>query len=362
MNNGINEKHLISPYLVFSILYVGMVGVGILSFQKDLAKYAGYNSWISILLMGSSIHLVLWMIYKILSTNEGLDVTAINQAYFGKIPGNLLNLALIVYFYFGAFINFRAYLQLIQVWVFPVMNITPLSITLILLIYYTVSGGFRSIAALSLWGLLFTVISIIPQIGGVLPYLRPSNLLPLFNHSITDILLSTKNIIYHFLGIEALLIFYPFIKTPEKSQKWAHFAILFCMLLYLVIALTTFMFFSEGQFLRVSWPTLQMIMIIELPVLQRLEYLALSVWLIKFIASISLGLWAATRVLKHSLKIRPRLSLLVFLAGFMVLEIWVKDRNTIRWITELYQTIGFYFIYGYIPLMFALTQIKKIAV
>lgn len=360
MNKGIHEKHLISPYQVFTILYVSMVGVGVLSFQKDLDKYAGYNAWISVLLMGGSIHFVLWMIYKILSSDQGLDITAINQVCFGKLLGNLLNLALVVYFYFGAFIECRAYLQVIQAWIFPAMDIWPLSILLLLLIYYTVSGGFRSIAALSLWGLAITIIFIIPQIGLVLPYVHPLNLLPLFNHSITDILLSTKNMTYHFLGIEVLLIFYPFIKTPVKSQKWAHFAVLFSTLLYLGIVLTTFMFFSEGLLHKVIWPTLRMIMIIEVPMFQRLEYLAISAWLLKFIASISLGLWAASRIMKHSLRIRPRLSLVFFLAGFWVLEVWGKDRNYIRWIIELYQTVGFYFIYGYIPLMFALTQIKRI--
>lgn len=336
-----------------------MVGVGVLSFQKELMKHAGYNSWISVLLMGGSIHIVIWMIYKIMSSHQGLDVTSIHQACFGKLLGFLLNLGLAVYFFSSAFIEFRTYLHVIQVWVFPVMKVWPLSILIAALIYYTVSGGFRSVAALSFWGLMLTIFFIIPQILLVLPYAHPQNLLPLFNHSIIDIMHSTKSMLFQFMGIEALLLFYPFIRTPEKSQKWAHFAVLFTTGLYLVILTLTFMYFSEGQLRKIIWPTLSMIMIFEVPVLQRLEYLAISVWIIKIIANISLSIWVACRVMKNSLRIRPRLSLLGILAGILVLTIWVKDSDRIHWFSESYQTVGLYFIYGYIPLLFVVTQVKK---
>ncbi|WMX58567.1 GerAB/ArcD/ProY family transporter (plasmid) [Peribacillus sp. R9-11] len=33
--------------------------------------------------------------------------------------------------------------------------------------------------------------------------------------------------VFQFLGFETLLMFYPFIKNPEKSKKWARFGVLF---------------------------------------------------------------------------------------------------------------------------------------
>ncbi|TFE22697.1 GerAB/ArcD/ProY family transporter [Cohnella luojiensis] len=360
MKNPIHEKYLISPFFIVFPMYVSMVGVGILSFQHELIHDAGYNSWISILLVGISIHLILWMIYKILSSNqEAPDVTSINHTCFGKIAGNILNFAIVVYFYFGAFIEFRAYIEIIQVWLFPEMNILPISFILVLFIYYTVNGGFRSVTGLSFWGLVITLILIVPQVLSVLPYRHPLNLLPLLNHSITDIFISSKNMLFQFMGIEALLLFYPFIKTPAKSQKWAHLLVLFVTFLYLVTTISTFMYYSEGQLQHVLWPTLNMLMEIEVPILQRLEYFFISVWVIKIIANISLSLWVASRGMKNALQIRPRASLIVFLAGFLILEFFVNDRSSIRSITEFYSTVGLYFIYVYIPFMFVVTQIRK---
>lgn len=360
MKNPVDEKYLISPFLIFPLMYVSMVGVGVLNFQRVVAEHAGYNAYISVVLVGISIHLILWMIYKILRSNqEGLDVTAINKTCFGKIAGNIINFAIVFYFCFGAYIEFRAYIEVIQVWVFPSMKILPLSTILVLLIYYTVSGGFRSVTGLSFLGLLITIISFIPQTLLVLPYTHPLNLMPLFNHSITDILLSSKSMLYQFMGFEALLLFYPFIKTPEKSQKWAHLTVFFVTLMYLMIIIITFMYYSEGQLREILWPTLNMLKIIEGPVIMRVEILAISLWLIKILANISLSLWVACRGMKNVFQIKPRVSLLAFLAGILILECFVKDRSIFRWISEFYSDVGLYFIYGYIPIMFVVTQIRK---
>jgi spore germination protein (amino acid permease) len=360
MKNPVDEKYLISPFLIVPLMYVSMVGVGVLNFQRELAEHAGYNSYISVVLVGISIHLILWMIYKILRSNqEGLDVTAINNACFGKIAGNIINFAIVLYFCFGAYIEFIGYIEVIQLWVFPSMNILPMSTILVSLIYYTVSGGFRSVTGLSFLGLLISGIFFIPENLLVLPYTHPLNLMPLFNHSITDILLSSKSMLFQFMGFEALLLFYPFIKSPAKSQKWAHLVVFFVTLMYLIIIIITFMYYSEGQLREIFWPTLNMLKIIEGSVFMRIEYLAISMWLIKFLAGISLSLWVSCRGMKNVFQIKPRASLLAFLVGILILEYFVKDRNIFRWMAEFYSDVGLYFIYGYIPIMFVVTQVRK---
>lgn len=360
MKNNVNEKYLISPFLIVPVFYVSMVGVGVLNFQRELVEYAGYNAYISVVLVGMSIHLILWMIYKILCSNqEGLDITSINNTCFGKIAGNVINFVIVLYFCFGAYIEFKAYIEVIQVWVFPSMKILPISTILVLFIYYTVSGGFRSVTGLSFLGLLITLMFIVPENLLVLPYTHPLNLMPFFNHSITDILLSSKHMLYQFMGFEALLLFYPFIKSPAKSQKWAHLAVFFVTCMYLIIIIITFMYFSEGQLREIFWPTLNMLKIIEGRVFQRVEYLAISMWLIKIIAGISLSLWVACRGMKNVFHIKPRASLIAFLVGILILQYFVKDRSMYRRFSELYTDVGLYFLYGYIPILFVVTQVGK---
>ncbi|MDF2651777.1 MAG: spore gernimation protein, partial [Paenibacillus sp.] len=69
-----------------------MIGVGIMNFQRDLTDQGGYSSWISVLLAGIIIHFLVWIIYRMLSTDPvNSDLISLNKACFGRIAGNLIN-------------------------------------------------------------------------------------------------------------------------------------------------------------------------------------------------------------------------------------------------------------------------------
>ncbi|SFT08817.1 GerAB/ArcD/ProY family transporter [Paenibacillus sp. BC26] len=353
------NKFAVSPYLVFFLLYASMVEVGILDFQKAMVQNAGYNAWMSIPITGISMHIIVWMIYKICSSNGDTDVNEINQRYFGRWIGRALNAAIVCYFAFGAFITFRLYLAIIQYFLFPEMSLLPISLMLAILLYYIVSGGFRSIAGICFWGVLCSFVAVFPLNLLGLNYLHTRNLFPLWNHSVTELLLSAKSMVLQYLGIETLLVYYPFIQTPAKSQKWAHSSVLFVTSYYLITLLITFMYYSEGQLRRVVWPTLHRVALLKLPLFQRLEYLVISVLLIKIIASIALGLWAACRGAKQSLRMKQPVSLILILAVFMIVIVFVKEESFIKLMSDFYESAGFYFIYAYVPLLFVLTRFRK---
>jgi hypothetical protein len=249
---------------------------------------------------------------------------------------------------------------MIQYMLFPEMNLLPISLIFVVLLYYTVSGGFRSIAGICFWGVLLSFGFVIPLNLLGLSSLHPQNLFPLWNHSAADLLLSSKSMVAQYLGIEALLVFYPFIGTPAKSQKWAHWTVLVVSVYYLITILVTFMYYSELQLNKVVWPTLHRVALLKLPLIQRLEYLVISVLLVKIVASIALGLWAACRGAKMSLRMKQPVSLILILAGFVIAAVLVKDKLVIKHMSDFYASAGFYFIYAYVPLLFVLACFRKI--
>ncbi|MEF3305822.1 GerAB/ArcD/ProY family transporter [Paenibacillus sp. GYB003] len=360
MRKEISGKYMISPYFVMFPLYVSMVGAGIITFQTKLMEHAGYNAWISVVLTGTSIHLILWMMYRLLSSrHDGQEIISLNHTLFGKIAGNVINSAVILYFVFGAFLKLKIYIEIVQVWFFPVMNVLPLSICIALLLYYAVSGGFRSVIGVSAWATFFSLVSVFPEVLLSLPFLHPLNLLPLLNHSAADMMLASKSMVFEYLGVETLLFLYPFIRTPAKSQKWAHLILILVTCLYLLIIILTFMFFSEGQLRHSIWPTIELIGIYEVPLLQRLEYFFVSLWLLKMVAGIGIYLWGACRGMKTAFRAGQRHSLIVFLIAFVALNNFVADHRTIERVSEWYGAVGFYFIYAYIPFLFVCVLIRR---
>jgi len=360
MNRFAREGDKLSPFFLFFLFYVGIAGIGALSFQTSLAAHAGYDAWISVIATGATVHVLVWMTYRTLSSEPGeRDVADLHRAWFGRLAGAFLNAAVVLYFLYAAYAEWKTYLEVIEVWLFPGMNRFPVVVMVTILIYYAVSGGIRTVAGLSFWGMILAYFLVIPQIFLALQYAHPRNLLPLFDHSAADVLAAAKSMAVHYSGFEVLLFVYPFLKNPADSQRWAHGAVLFGTVLYLILLLTTFMYFSVGQLEHTVWPTLNMTTIIEFPFFQRLEYLAISLWLIKNIAGVSLSLWAAGRAASSVWPIGERRWLLGFLLVMLAFDSWVAGRDRIDRMLALYVEIAFYFLYAYIPLLFVCTLVRS---
>ncbi|MCM3567131.1 spore germination protein [Neobacillus mesonae] len=326
-----------------------------LSFQRQLAKTAGQDAWMAVVLSGMIIHLMIWMIYSMLNKDKG-DLISIHQQTFGKWPGNLLSTIYILFMLLQTITVLRAYIEIVQVWMFPVLKTWPLALVLLLIVYYVVSSGFRVVT-----GVCFLAV-VVPSYL-ILTFFVPiefsnfRNLLPVFDHSVTQMALSVKTASLSFSGFELLLFYYPFIKQPEKSQKWAHLGNLLTTLLYLLVVVVTLAFFDQEYLKRVIWPTLMMWKIIELPFVERFEIIGVTSWAIVMMPIICLMVWSASRGIKKMYKIKQRKSLVFLLFICFVICSLLSEREIIQQFNSWITNIGF-FIFLYIPFLFVCYHIR----
>ena len=66
-------------------------------FQRIIAKAAGYDAWISIILSGLVIHIILWMMLKMLKIAGG-DIITIHTFVLGEKIGKFISSFFILYF------------------------------------------------------------------------------------------------------------------------------------------------------------------------------------------------------------------------------------------------------------------------
>ncbi|MDQ0218696.1 GerAB/ArcD/ProY family transporter [Peribacillus cavernae] len=234
-----------------------------------------------------------------------------------------------------------------------------ISFIFLVLIYYIVSGGFRVITGICFWGTVIPFMILFPLSFFSLEFAHVNHLLPLFNHSFKEIVGSSKSMLFQFLGFETLFMFYPFIKNPERSQKWAHFGLLFTILLYLFVTIITFLYFSEAHLKHTIWPSLTVLNIAEIPIVERFEYVVVSFWFLLVLPNISIKLWAACRGVKKMVNIKQRTILFIFLLLFFFLANILEDDRQIEQVNDLYSKIGFCFVYFYIPFLFLFIHIKQ---
>ncbi len=98
---------------------------------------------------------------------------------------------------------------------YPRLSTFIFSLIFLVLVYYIVNGGVRTIAGTAFFGTVLPSYLIL-TFAFTFRYADFRNILPVFDHSIKDILISTKNMSLTYLGYECILILYPIIKESEE--------------------------------------------------------------------------------------------------------------------------------------------------
>ncbi len=353
----IAERFQVSPFLVFYLIHSLQFGVGVLGFQRVVAEKAGRDAWIAVILAGIMVHISVWMIYKILKDSKG-NVVTVHRKLFGKWFGGLLSVVFAIYFCLLAITVLRTYIEIVQVWMFPDLNIWIFTTVFLLLVYYIISGGFRVVTGISFFGVIMPSYILLTFLFP-LEFSDLSNLQPVLNHSFKDMATATRNMSLSILGFEALLVYYPFIKNPEKSKKWAHIGVAFSTLVYTLIMMVSLAYFSEEQLQKNVWATLTIWKIIEMPFVERFEYIGIANWCLIILPNVCLTFWCASRVVKDTFKVNQRLVLIIVMFITLIVISFSQTREHINMLNDLVGKVGFYMMFGYIPFLFFLNLIIR---
>ncbi|MCZ8512745.1 GerAB/ArcD/ProY family transporter [Paenibacillus filicis] len=357
MQSSIKENYLISGFFAFFLIHSTPIGVGPIGSQIFVFKDAGHDAWISVLFMGISLHVILWMMYKMLD-NPAKDVIVLHRMIFGKLFGNAVSLLMIGYFFMLALSSLRTYIDVLQVWVFPTVRTWELSFIFLSIMYYIVSGGFRVLTGVAFFAVLIS--SLIFTLNYFpIKYGNPTYLLPVWNHSLPDLLKTSKAASDLFIGFESLLVFFPFIRPADKHAKWAHLGLLFTTLQVAFITVSALLYYSQGLLQQTLYPILVETKIIQFPFAERFEFLFIFCWFIIIIPSMCISIWSCTRIMKRVMNLKPSTSLPWILITFFIAVLQFNDRIKVDELSRFVAGLGFYFLYGYIPLMFILFLIRS---
>lgn len=357
MEQVVPEKAKISPFLVFFLLHTMQVGIGILGFQRIIALTAGYDAWISVVIAGLSIHIILWMMYKICETVDG-DIISAHTFVFGKKMGKLISLLFVIYFSLVSVTVLRTFIEVIQVWMFQDLSIFWFSLAFCILAIYIIFGGFRTLTGVAFFGVVLPSYLIFTFLFTI-PYADIRNLLPIFDHSIKDLAMAAYQMSLTYLGYEILLFIYPFIKEPKKSKKWAHLGVLYTTILYTLLTIITFAYFSEGQLQKNIWATLTMWKIVSMPFVERFEYIGIANWNIVILPNFCIAIWCASRILKRVTNLKQKKGVFIICLVCIIAINIFQTREIINTLITYTGKIAFFINYGYIPLLFVLVLVVK---
>ncbi|WP_338750941.1 GerAB/ArcD/ProY family transporter [Bacillus sp. FJAT-52991] len=344
------EKHKVSPYFAFYIITSMQIGVGVLGFQRNIAKVAGHDSWISVIIAGLSIHIVLWMAYQILNKGQN-DITIIHRELFGKWIGGVLSLTLIVYLLSLCIAIARNYIQVIQIWMFPQLETWYMALILFTLVYLYVTSGFRVNVGLCFLTFIVTF-PLLLMYWFPLKEAKISYLLPVLDHSFSEIFTGSKEMAFSYSGFETIFFFYPFLKEAKSSHKWAQLGSAYSSFFYLFTMIVSLLYFSHWQLANTIWGTLTLWKVVNLPFVERFEYAGLAIWLFVILPNMCLYTWAATRGMKQLFNVKQKHSIIGLVIALFLAVISFTDRQSMDQLTTFTENLGVYILYGYIPFIY----------
>ncbi|MED0667796.1 GerAB/ArcD/ProY family transporter [Bacillus badius] len=345
-----SEDKKVSPYLAFYIINSMKIGIVVLSFERFLVKEAGQDAWISVLIAGIATHIILWMTFQITIKGEN-DIAVIHKNLFGKWIGGLFTLLLITYLMTLFIMIMRAYIDVIQVWMFPHLQTWYMAFVLAILVYLYFTGGFRVMVGLCVLSFMLTIpllmLKAFPLKSAHLSYL-----LPVMEHSPAEILSGAKKMSVIFSGFEVVLFCYPFFKQGIRAHRWAQLGAAFTTSVYLAAVLVSLLYFSEGQLEKTLWPTLTLWKIVDFPFLERFEYAGIAIWLFVMLPNLCLYIWAVTRGLKQLFSIKQKKSILFLLLLAIIVSSFITDGVQIRNFSATLDRISFFILFAYIPFIY----------
>ncbi|MCP3026838.1 GerAB/ArcD/ProY family transporter [Halobacillus sp. A5] len=290
----------------FFLIIQTQIGVGILALPFDLHTAAKQDGWISLVLSGVLIIILMVFYWLLAKKYPDKDYFLLQQYVLSKWVGKAVTLFYIVYFAGVGVLILLLYGRMISIWVLPNTPFWILSMMMVAVCMYIVCCDLVVMAR------LYTMFSafLIFLVGLILYSVKDSRLfylLPVASDGWGGILAGIDKGIISFLGFIVALVIYAKVEgEPKQKLKTIIFAQITVLLFYLSIVLVTFTFFSTKEIALVSEPVLYMLKSYQFPIVARIDLFFISIWMVFVATSFSTYLYLAglgiTRVFnkKHS--------------------------------------------------------------
>jgi spore germination protein (amino acid permease) len=328
---------------IFFLIIQTQIGFGILSLPNTLQNTSKGDGWISVIFSGIFVQIFLVLIWLLLRKFPRLTYTEITTALLGKYVGSFLNSIIFVYFITTASFVLLQFTTIIKEHL--LMN-TPhwvIGLLMILTCTYLAVSDIRIIARFyGLISVLFLFLFGISFFSFLLP-MDIHHVLPMGTSGIREIMNGSLDSLLAILGFEVILFLYPLASkkgfTFLKVITWAN---VFVTGLTAYFVMLSIMIFSESVLKQINYPVIYFLRPLHFQMVDRLDLLFISIWIVPLAASIIIFLYLGSKSLTF---IKIKHSKLVVANSVMVFTLFTiakKDPASLK----LYSSFVEYVSYG----------------
>lgn len=315
-----------------------IIGVNLLLLPRGLVEVAGRDGWISLLLAGGYVMLVV-IAGIILSLRFPTKmITEYSQVILGKPLGKLYNILGIAFYVLAAANIFRQFGDAMKVFL---LEKTPLEVLLIvglLVVAYQVNHGLNAMARL---GQVFLPVILLP-LGLIFLMAQYTadyrELLPVLSRGPIPVLKAFPRAYTVFAGWGIVL----FLVAPLRKKKLALPAglagIIMALIVYLVTSVLIIATFGEVQVKYFIYPLMDLARFIELPgaFIERFEALLLSLWILAVFYTVEAIFYVSALGLSQTVELKEHRVLVYLLVPVIyLLAMLPQDFSRVLFVNEI---------------------------
>lgn len=275
------------------------IGVGILSLPYDLHQAAKQDGWISLILGGLFLIIILFILWLIAKSYPDQNFYQINNKIFSKWLGKVVSFFYILYFTSVSTLIILLFSRMISLWVLPSTPFWVLAILMVFVGFYLANAGLVIIARfytmVSFLLLLLVVLTIYSMKDIQLMYLFPVG-----QSGWDKISKGVLEAILAFFGFFVSLVIFSRVegsaKAKFKTMLAAHF---FVLSFYLYTVFISYTFFGTKEMGLVPEPLLYMLKSFELPLVARIDLFFISIWIVSVATSFTTYIYIASLGLRN---------------------------------------------------------------
>ncbi|MEH6938442.1 GerAB/ArcD/ProY family transporter, partial [Bacillus sp. JJ664] len=155
-----------------------------------------------------------------------------------------------------------------------------------------------------------------------------------------------------FLGIEVILIIYPYLKEKEKAIKGVIIANAMSTFTYLFVTLICFVVYSPYEISRIYEPVIDILSVLEFQYIERLDFVLLSLFLLVISKTWVTYLWVGMCGISELFKLKTYIYILfiLFIVFILITYIWIPTFTTTNILINILTISGVCIIIG-LPIM-----------
>jgi len=330
----------ITSVQLFFILVGAIIGMGVTSLPADVVSVSKQDGWISALIGGIYPLYIVLVGGIIIKRRPDSNIMDLSKAYFGKIIGNILNLLFMLTFLFNIVLVISGSSNQLRSYSIYFMPHFKLVMIFVSVSCYASIKGLKVLGRLTTitFFLLCTIIvasTVSFKTGSIL------NVKPFLGAGISKILEGSLKTVFAYSAMELLLIIYPYVQDKKNILKAALLSALVVIFFHTWIVFVSIFYSGPDLIVKELWPFSFVAESFKIPVINNFRYIEMVIWIAMAYKTMSIGYYAATKILNNITKIKRKTSCFLLLPIIFIFPLFLGNEvirrdlggKVIPWIT-----------------------------